>query len=53
MTTRQEYAAVALQGMLAATTNYPAETLAAMAFIYADAMLEVETPENFSEQEKE
>lgn len=54
MTLRQGYAAAALQGILAAATNYPAETIAGMAFIYADAMLKAERtvrPENFSEQE--
>lgn len=55
MTRRQQYAAMALQGILSngSMNALSADTSAKMAFVYADAMLMAERPENFSEQRGE
>ena len=57
MTLRQQYAVAALQGILASgeAQNMASRTIAHIAFIYADDMLEIEadSPENFSEQKGE
>lgn len=51
LTRRQQYAAFALQGILATSPELSAEITAKMAFICADAMIKAERPEKFSEQE--